>query len=246
MKTPLTKDSAPAETESEEVHLSDIKNFNSAFWLICIGCVVVYGCVLPFNNIASGFLSHKFYPGLIDVPKQLNSYQKDAVSYANTWMMVPFIISAVLSPFLGGVVDRIGQRSNLMLASAATLTAVHLFFALAPSASCPGVQNGVCFDSNGSHMSVDLPWYAQPAVGLVFQGIAYSVYAAAIWPAVVYVVKPNQVGTAYGLVTAVQNSGLAIVPLAVGALTKDTPKDDPSQDGGGYKNAEFFLLDVLS
>lgn len=67
-------------------------------------------------------------------------------------------------------------------------------------------------------------------------------YAAAIWPAVVYVVKPNQVGTAYGLVTAVQNSGLALVPLAVGALTEVTPPTDPSRDAGGYRNAEFFFV----
>jgi len=241
--SPSQYEKAPNETEeSEEVHLSDIKHFGYSFWLICLGCVVVYGCVLPFNNIASGFISHKYYPGLIDVPKSENDYQEKAVSYSNTWMMIPFIISAVLSPFLGGIVDRVGQRANLMLASAAALTCVHLFFALAESAPCPGhKQSGICF-AESAEMSIDVPWYAHPVIGLVLQGVAYSVYAAAIWPAVVYVVKPNQVGTAYGLVTAVQNSGLALVPLAVGALTKDTPSSDPSQDAGGFQGAEFFFV----
>lgn len=55
LKTSLIDD-ANAAAESEEVHLSDIKNFGISFWLICLGCVVVYGCVLPFNNIASDFL----------------------------------------------------------------------------------------------------------------------------------------------------------------------------------------------
>jgi MFS family permease len=170
-------------------------------------------------------------------------------------MMVPFIISACLSPFLGGVVDRVGQRANLMLISSIVLTAVHLFFAFGPSVTCPscsvnggpvmpcsGLKDEICAASSLPSLSIDIAAYAQPAVGLVCLGIAYSVYAAAIWPAVVYVVKKNQVGTAYGLVTAVQNSGLAIVPLIVGALTKKNPKNDPSYHSGGYLVAEYAFV----
>jgi len=155
------------------------------------------------------------------------------------------MISAVLSPFLGGVVDRIGKRSILMFFSAVTLTLVHSFFAFGPSVKCPGIAHGVCYDPDPAHadsIAVDLEWYAQPAVGLTFQGIAYSVYASAIWPAIVYVVKPNQVGTAYGLVTAVQNSGLAIAPLIIGALTEVNPATDPSKNSGGYFKAELFFI----
>jgi hypothetical protein len=238
------QEKGPAVDEPEEEGLLEaLGNFSQSFWIICGGCVVVYATVLPFNNIASGFLGHKFYPGLIDVPRSVNpSYKESAVSYANTWMMVPFIISAVLSPFLGGVVDRIGKRSYLMLCSAITLTAVHTFFAFGPPVPCPGLKDGVCYDPHTPTMTVACAWYAHPAVGLVFQGIAYSVYAAAIWPAIVYVVKPNQVGTAYGLVTAVQNSGLAIAPLVVGGLTELTPASDPSRNSGGYKTAEYFFM----
>ena len=84
-------------------------------------------------------------------------------------MMVPFIMSAVLSPFLGGVVDRIGQRSTLMLISAMGLTAVHIFFALAPGVDCPGIKHDVCFAESAAGMNIDISWYAQPAIGLVVQ-----------------------------------------------------------------------------
>ena len=58
----------------------------------------------------------------------------------------------------------------------------------------PGLAHGVCYaPTSESGMSLNIATWAHPAVGLTFQGIAYSVYAAAIWPAVVYVVKPNQV-----------------------------------------------------
>lgn len=42
--------------ESETVQVSDIRKFSRLFWLLSLSCVVVYGCVLPFNNVASGIL----------------------------------------------------------------------------------------------------------------------------------------------------------------------------------------------
>ena len=53
-------------------------------------------------------------------------------------------------------------------------------------------------------------------------GCGYCVYAAAIWPSVRYVVEKNMLGTAYGLITAVQNSGLAGVPLLSGYIKDKT------------------------
>lgn len=50
-------------------------------------------------------------------------------------------------------------------------------------------------------------------------GITYSIYVAALWPMVILAVKPNVVGSAYGLCTAIQNIGLALGPLMVGGVT---------------------------
>jgi len=214
--------------------------------MLCIGCVVVYATVMPFNNIASSFLSHKYYPDyigdqLVDgkcIPysdDRHSDLKDDASHYANIWMMVPFSISAALSPFLGAFVDRVGKRALLMLTSAIVLTCVHLFL---------GLSNSVAFTGKvGSTTAViDLDWYEHPAVGLSFMGIAYSFYAAAVWPAIVFVVDEDQVGTAYGLVTAVQNTGLALVPLMVGGLTKSTSSCNPSKDSGGYGDVEWLFV----
>ncbi len=38
-----------------------ISQFGIMFWLLSASCVVVYGCVLPFNNIASGVLLERNY-----------------------------------------------------------------------------------------------------------------------------------------------------------------------------------------
>ena len=46
----------------EEVKLSDIKHFSMGFWLITLSCIIVYGCILPFNNIAQTFLKSEMPP----------------------------------------------------------------------------------------------------------------------------------------------------------------------------------------
>lgn len=77
---------------------------------------------------------------------------------------------------------------------------------------------------------------------LVLTGIGYSIYASAIWGSVPYVVKPNLVGTAFGLATSIQNIGLCIAPLVVGII-----KDKTKQNDHGYfwVNAFFVSLNCV-
>jgi MFS family permease len=41
--------------------LGIVKTFSPLFWLLCLSCVCVYGCVFPFNNIASTLLLERNY-----------------------------------------------------------------------------------------------------------------------------------------------------------------------------------------
>lgn len=73
-------------------------------------------------------------------------------------------------------------------------------------------------------------------VPLCLVGIAYSIYAAAIWGSIPYVVSPHTVGTAFGMCMAIQNIGLSTAPTIVGAI-----KDHTSR-GFGYYWVEFFFI----
>jgi len=103
--------------------------------------------------------------------------------------------SAVASPFLGFAVDKIGMSLTWVMIATTTLTGVHVWLALTT---------------------------ITPIVGMVFLGAAYSLCAAALWPCVALIMPSHMLGTAYGLMTAVQNLGLAVAPLAVGAVLTDT------------------------
>ena len=51
---------------------------------------------------------------------------------------------------------------------------------------------------------------------LVLIGFGYSIYAAALWGSIPYVVEAKTIGTAFGVCTAIQNGGMAIAPTIVG------------------------------
>uniref|UniRef100_K3WG66 Lysosomal dipeptide transporter MFSD1 n=1 Tax=Globisporangium ultimum (strain ATCC 200006 / CBS 805.95 / DAOM BR144) TaxID=431595 RepID=K3WG66_GLOUD len=248
---------------AQSISFGDIRHFRPAFWLLALSCVVVYGCVIPFNNVASSLLMERDFfkeppsacvrcgegayaddficptiapecppvppyswplpklsanctikdpadqwnctatPPLIDeskincdddawkygpLTKIYCAKKAEAAEKAATPMSIPYIISAVISPFLGFMVDRIGLRAVLALVAPISLTLVHVMLGL-------------------TKVSLYIP--------LVLQGISYSVFAAALWPSVPYVVEPKHVGSAYGAITSIQNVGLALFPLAV-------------------------------
>ena len=77
---------------------------------------------------------------------------------------------------------------------------------------------------------------------LVLTGIGYSIYAAAIWGSIPYVVSSNSVGTAFGMATAIQNIGLVIAPTLVGMI-----KDNTKSVGHGYfwVNAFFICVNII-
>lgn len=106
-------------------------------------------------------------------------------------MSIPYIISACLSPFLGGFVDRFGMRAVIATIAPAILILVHLLMAITT---------------------------VNPIGPMVGQGIAYSAFAAVIWPSVPLVVQMKLIGLGYGVITSIQNAGLAFFPLMVAAI----------------------------
>jgi MFS family permease len=106
-------------------------------------------------------------------------------------MSIPYIISACLSPVLGFFVDRFGYRAVIATLSPLALVVVHIFL---------GFTN------------------VSPIGPLVGQGLAYSCFAAVLWPSVGLVVEQRLVGFGYGIVVSIQNMGLASFPLIIAAI----------------------------
>jgi MFS family permease len=102
-----------------------------------------------------------------------------------------FLAAIVATPLFGLMADRLGHRAAFMAFGCFLLAAVFPILAYT--------------DAN--------LW-----ITTVMIGIAFSLVPAIIWPAVPYLVEPNRLGTAYGLMTMVQAMGLTAINLLAGAL----------------------------
>jgi MFS family permease len=102
-----------------------------------------------------------------------------------------FLAAIVATPLFGLIADRVGRRAAFMAFGCVLLGAVFPILA---------------------YTNANL-W-----VSTVLIGVAFSLVPAVIWPAVPYLVEPNRLGTAYGLMTMVQAIGLTVINLVAGAL----------------------------
>jgi MFS family permease len=93
------------------------------------------------------------------------------------------------TPLFGLMVDRIGKRAVLMMFGSMLLIPVYLMMA---------------------YTQVNL------YVPMAMMGIAFSLIPAVMWPSVAYIVDQAKLGTAYGLMTMIQNIGLFGFNLLIG------------------------------
>ena len=59
---------------------------------------------------------------------------------------------------------------------------------------------------------------ANPYIGICSLGVACSLLASALWPIVALLVPDHQLGTAYGLMQAIQNLGIAFINMGAGYI----------------------------
>ena len=95
------------------------------------------------------------------------------------------------APRFGWPVDRWGKRATAMIYGSIFLVAVHLLLGLTP---------------------------LTPYVSMVLLGVAFSLVPAAMWPSVPLLVDEKRLGTAYGLMTSIQNLGLFAFPIIAGKI----------------------------
>lgn len=99
------------------------------------------------------------------------------------------LFAMVATPLFGLLTDRVGKRALLMMLGSLLLIPVYLMMAY-------------------SHIDLYVP--------MAMMGIAFSLIPAVMWPSVAYIVDQSKLGTAYGLMTMIQNIGLFGFNLVIG------------------------------
>jgi MFS family permease len=99
------------------------------------------------------------------------------------------LFSMIFTPLFGLWVDRVGRRSLFMMFGSIMIVPVYLVMA---------------------YTSVSL------TIPMAVMGIAFSLVPAVMWPSVAYLVEEAKLGTAYGLMTMIQNIGLFSFNVMIG------------------------------
>ncbi len=125
------------------------------------------------------------------------------------------LFAMVFTPLFGYLVDRVGRRSLFMMWGSVLLVPVYLMMAY-----------------------TDIPLL----VPMAMMGIAFSLVPAVMWPSVAYIVEEGKLGTAYGLMTMIQNIGLFGFNVMIGQANDIAGAS--AANPGGYA-AGMWIFSIL-
>jgi MFS family permease len=123
-----------------------------------------------------------------------------------------FFAAIFATPLFGWMVDRLGRRALFMMFGSLLLP---LCFVLL----------------GGTHLSL---WWAT-----VLFGISFSLVPAVMWPAVPLLVEERRLGTAYGLMTVLQNIGLTACNIGAGWINDHS--NASAENPAGYLPMLWFF-----
>ena len=176
-------------SEEEGFRLSDLVILvkSPGFWCVALLCLMFYAGVFPFLKFATKLMVFK--------------YGVDADVAGLIPAMLPFG-TIFLTPFFGGLYDKIGKGATLMIIGSVLLTLVHFIFVLP-------------FHS-----------YLLAIVCMIILGIAFGLVPSAMWPSVPKIIPMKLLGSAYALIFYIQNIGLSLVPVWIGKVNQQNTGAD--------------------
>jgi len=164
-----------------------ILRFSPSYWLVVGICLSFYSAIFPFRTFAIDFLTNKILAA--NGSAATEAARILAHKHAGMFTSLLPLSAMVVTPLLGLLSDKIGKRASLMLFASVLLMPVYLLL---------GYTNVPLF------------------VPLCMMGIAFSVIPAVMWPSVAYIVDQGRLGTAYALMTLIEQIGFFVMNLSVG------------------------------
>jgi MFS family permease len=174
--------------EVDKLELGQIFRFNTSYWYVVILCFTFYSAIFPFRTFAIDFFTNKVLAlqGGISASETIRVLAHEKAGFFNS--LLP--LSAMMAtPLFGLLVDRVGKRALFMMVGSVLLMPVYLIMAY-------------------TDVSLFVP--------VTMMGIAFSLIPAIMWPSVAYIVDQSRLGTAYALMTLIQQIGFFIMNLLIG------------------------------
>jgi MFS family permease len=148
-----------------------------------------------------------------DFLQQAHHVTKDFSGRLMSWLPISAMFA---TPLFGLLVDKVGRRATMMFFGSIMISPVFLMLIY-------------------SHVSLYIP--------VAMLGVAFSLIPAVMWPSVAYIVSEDKLGTAYSLMTMIQQIGVAAIAFLIGKLNDVYAAS--STNAAGY-NPGMWLLSTLA
>jgi len=172
----------------DKLEFRGIFRFDISYWLVVGLCFTFYSAIFPFRTFAIDFFTNKILAshGGVAASEAMRVLSHEKAGFFNS--MLPFA-AMIATPLFGLLVDRVGKRAWFMMFGSLLLMPVYLMMAY-------------------TNISLFVP--------VSLMGIAFSLIPAVMWPAVAYIVEQSRLGTAYALMTLIQQIGFFLLNLLIG------------------------------
>lgn len=174
--------------QKRKLDLRQILRFSPSYWLVVGICFSFYSAIFPFRTFAIDFFTNKIL-ATHGGSVALEAVRVAAHKQAGMFTSLLPLSAMVATPLLGLLSDKIGKRASLMLFASLLLMPVYLLM---------GYTNSPLL------------------IPLGMMGIAFSTIPAVMWPSVAYIVDQNRLGTAYALMTLIEQVGFFVMNLLIG------------------------------
>ncbi len=188
------------EGAADRINWGQVFRFKVSYWHLTLVCLCFYSAIFPFTALSTNFFHEKWGLPLAAATEggflasAFANFRHMFSTAPGTTSIVVFA-SMIFAPLAGALVDRIGKRATIMVLGCLLMIP--------------------CFLSLGfSDMA--------PMGPMMLLGAAFVLVPAALWPAVPLIVERGRIGTAFGLMTLIQNIGLMSFPYLNGWLREAT------------------------
>ena len=190
----------------DKLEFKGIFRFDISYWLVVGLCFTFYSAIFPFRTFAIDFFTNKILAthGGIAAMEGAKVHALEQAGRLNSLLPLAAMIA---TPLFGLLVDRTGKRAWFMMFGSLLLMPVYLMMAY-------------------SNISLYVP--------VALMGIAFSLIPAVMWPSVAYIVDEARLGTAYALMTLIQQIGFFIMNLLIGQANDFA--------GAGLQNPNGYAL----
>ena len=173
---------------TDKLEFQGIFRFDLSYWLVVGLCFTFYSAIFPFRTFAIDFFTNKILAarGGVHAAEAVRVLSLEQAGRLNSLLPLSAMIA---TPLFGLLVDRVGKRALFMMLGSLLLMPVYLMLAY-------------------SSISLYVP--------VSMMGIAFSLIPAVMWPAVAYIVDQSRLGTAYALMTLIQQIGFFLLNLLIG------------------------------